>query len=107
MKKPRIKTKAVVELSGLSRRTITQHATNKIIPGAVKHGGIWTFDQDLIHKWLREGSNCQAQAPNPKTSTNQTTADIGICVSKSTGSHTESRFAQLLKGSQPRRRKAA
>jgi len=59
--KPRLKSRIVAKLSGLSQRAITEHAANDHIPGAVKHGGLWTFDHDLALLWVNEGSKCQTR----------------------------------------------
>jgi len=64
--KPRLKSSVVAKLSGLSRRAITGHAANDNILGAVKHGGLWTFDHDLALLWVNEGSKCQTTKKKPK-----------------------------------------
>jgi hypothetical protein len=97
----------VAKLSGLSKRAITQHAANDNIPGAAKHGGVWTFDHDLALLWINEGSKCLTKKKNQKTSSSRTTASIGGSGSRSTASPTESRFAQLLKESRRKKPKAA
>ena len=55
--KPRVRVEVVVELTGLKRRTITDLALKDKIPGAVKHGETWTFDQDLLAVWITKGNN--------------------------------------------------
>ena len=91
--KPRLRSSIVAKLSGLSKRAITQHAANDNIPGAAKHGGVWTFDHDLILNWIREGSQCHKKKKSRKTSSSRQAASIGGSVSRSTASRTESRFA--------------
>lgn len=59
--KPRVRVEVAAELSGLKPRTITDHASSKKIPGAEKHGGVWTFDQDLLALWLKKGNKWQAR----------------------------------------------
>lgn len=90
--KPRVRVAVVVELSGLDRRTVTDHAKKKKIPGAEKHGGVWTFDQDLLALWLKKGNKWH------ETSTPPATARITTSASPSTAKNTESRFARLLSG---------
>ena len=98
--KPRVRSKVASRVSGLSQRHITELATKGLIPGALKHGGIWTFDQELFVLWLKKGNQCQ------KTSTSRKAAKITTFASKSTAKNTESRFAQLLKGSRKASAKA-
>ncbi|WP_306751514.1 hypothetical protein [Paracoccus actinidiae] len=105
--KPRLKASIIAKLSGLSQRVITQHATNNCIPGAAKHGGLWTFDHDLALLWINEGSKCQEVKQTSRISSSRTTANSTGSVSKSTASHTENRFEQLLKASRRKGPKAA
>lgn len=86
--KPRLRSSDVARLSSKSRRAITQHAANEEIPGAVKLGGVWTFDHDLALLWINEGSKCLTKKKNQKTSSSRTTASIGGSGSKSTASPT-------------------
>ncbi|AML52802.1 hypothetical protein RC74_17445 [Falsihalocynthiibacter arcticus] len=105
--KPRLRASVVAQLSGLSQRAITQHAANDNIPGAVKHGSLWTFDHDLAVIWIKEGSKCHRNKTNPKTSSSKKVVNIGGSASRSTASPTESRFAQLLKESRRKGPKTA
>lgn len=105
--KPRLKACVVARLSGLSQRVITQHAVNGNIPGAAKHGGLWTFDHDLVLQWVKEGSKCQPTTKNQEISTNPKTARIGGSESRSTASPIEDPLEQLLKVSRKKRRKTA
>lgn len=93
-----MRVEVVAELTGLKRRTITDLASKKKIPGAVKHSEIWTFDQDLLALWIIKGNKWQ------ETSTPPATARITTSASQSTGENTESRFAQLLSESRKRKR---
>ncbi|WP_235008610.1 hypothetical protein [Candidatus Halocynthiibacter alkanivorans] len=105
--KPRIKASVVAKLSGRSQRSVRQLAANDNIPGAVKQGGLWMFDQDLFLLWHNEGSKCHEKKKNQKTSSSKRVASFGGSVSRSTASPTESRFAQLLKESRRKKLKAA
>lgn len=97
----------VARLSGLSQRAITQHAANDRIAGAAKHGGLWTFDHDLVLKWINEGNRCQRKTEKQKTSSSRMARSFTGSASKSTGSKSASRFEQLLCASRKKGRKAA
>ena len=91
--KPRIRVALVAHLAGLKPRTITDLASKEKIPGAAKHGGIWTFDQDNIALWLKKGNQCQKTSTSPKAAKSITSA------SRSTEKNSAKRFTQLLSGS--------
>ena len=105
--KPRLKASVVARLSGLSQRAITQHAANNRIPGAAKHGGLWTFDHDLALQWIKEGSTCQSKPNSRKTSSNRKPRNSTGSASRSTATPTESLFEQHLFASRKKEPRAA
>jgi hypothetical protein len=85
-----VRAHVAAQLSGLSSRTITQLASKGDIPGAAKHGGVWTFDADLLATWITYGNARQ------KTSINKKTVKTITSASRSTEKNTESRLKRLL-----------
>lgn len=71
---PRVRIGVAVELSGLSRRTISDLAAKKKIPGAAKHGGVWTFDQENLAIWLKKGNQWEKISTSPKVAQITTSA---------------------------------
>ncbi len=47
-------TKEIARYLKLHEITICKHAANGNIP-AIRIGGVWRFDKDIIDKWIRKG----------------------------------------------------
>jgi excisionase family DNA binding protein len=53
-------TKEIARYLKLHEITICRHAANGNIP-AIRIGGVWRFDKDLIDKWIRKGQKRKTQ----------------------------------------------
>jgi predicted DNA-binding transcriptional regulator AlpA len=89
----RVRAGDVRRMTSLSIRQIQDMAAKGDIPGAVKLGGVWTFDPSRVRAWIREKERCLA---NPETSTNaRISGGVG---SASTDESIEAAYEQLIRG---------
>lgn len=61
----RVQVDAVVQKTGLAKRTIQKMAQRGDIPGAAKLGSTWTFDRIKLARWIRNKEReCQITSIN-------------------------------------------
>jgi predicted DNA-binding transcriptional regulator AlpA len=61
----RVRAADVANMTGMSKRTVLQHAAAGKIPGAAKLGGLWTFDPAAIRAWIRREEERAARRAAP------------------------------------------
>lgn len=54
----RIRADAVAAILGIEVRTVQALAARGELPGAMKIGRLWTFDESALRLWIRERTTC-------------------------------------------------
>src|SRR5690606_19537578 len=58
LKAERIRLRKAAEILGGNERTVQALALRGDLPGAVKIGGLWTFDEAALRNYIKERTQC-------------------------------------------------
>ncbi len=58
MRPERVRSPVAAAILGVEVRTVQSLAARGELPGAVKIGKLWTFDESALRTWLREQAKC-------------------------------------------------
>ncbi|MCX5516172.1 hypothetical protein C3941_19470 [Kaistia algarum] len=100
----RIRADAVAAILGIEVRTVQALAARGELPGAMKIGRLWTFDESALRLWIRERTTCLNDRRHQSTHTGAKTRygrDLPLQAEKSARAY-EQTLQRLRQGGSPK-----